>query len=225
MSTPVRCDNCRHVWPSFGIMIVNSQASLKGNKEGPCPKCGGMGSVQDGEYSYSSDSSAKLIRGPASSFAAFKELYGALTAPDVSRADLEAIEVLARSAKMGNLPPEDVAAAVAAIDPKIAATITSDTAAWAGLVIAILALLFAVWTWQDDKISDANQAERDERAIAILKSIQESLVRQGAVAAPIPKEPTAPTSQRHQRRLVARKAEKAARKRARAKTRYPASGQ
>ena len=212
MSTPVRCDNCLHLWPSHGMVIRNARASMSGNKEGPCPRCGGVGSVQDGEYIYGSDASATLSRGPASSFAAFRELYGAFTAPDVRRTDLEAIELLAKSAKAGTLAPDEIAEAVAAINPNIAETIRSDAVAWASLVVAILALLFAVWTWYDDKADNASQVERDERSIAVLKSIQQALEAQGVVASQAPQEPVAPSSSRQQRRLIARKAEKAARK-------------
>lgn len=195
--------------------MSGSRAILKGNKEGPCPRCGGLGSVQDGEYEYSADASATLLSGPASSFATFRELYGAFTAPDVSRADLQEIERLARSAKAGTLAADDVADAIAAISPKIAATLSSDTVAWASLVLTILTLLWSVWTWYDDKSDDASQAERDERSIAVLKSIQQSLENQGVVASPIPQEPPAPSPSRQQRRLIARKLEKAARKRTR----------
>jgi hypothetical protein len=48
---PAVCDNCRTVFPSgfaFGPGVANVQ--MTGNKSGPCPNCGGMGSVPDGVY-------------------------------------------------------------------------------------------------------------------------------------------------------------------------------
>ena len=46
---PAICDNCRTIFPS-GIFIENSTVSLKGNRSGPCPNCGGMGFIPDGYY-------------------------------------------------------------------------------------------------------------------------------------------------------------------------------
>ncbi|MAT39867.1 MAG: hypothetical protein CL946_09720 [Ectothiorhodospiraceae bacterium] len=47
---PAFCDNCGAAFSS-GIFLDNClNVSLRGNKSGPCPRCGGIGSVPDGVF-------------------------------------------------------------------------------------------------------------------------------------------------------------------------------
>ncbi len=49
-SMPAVCDNCGTMFPS-GIFIENStNITLTGCRSGPCPSCGGMGSIPDGVF-------------------------------------------------------------------------------------------------------------------------------------------------------------------------------
>ena len=55
-SIPAFCDNCGAVFSS-GFNINNSQnVSLKNNRVGPCPRCGGMGHISDGKFNFIGDS-------------------------------------------------------------------------------------------------------------------------------------------------------------------------
>jgi len=48
---PAVCDNCGTVFPSgFAFGPGTSNIRMTGNKSGPCPNCGGVGSVPDGVY-------------------------------------------------------------------------------------------------------------------------------------------------------------------------------
>ncbi|MCG9699555.1 SEC-C domain-containing protein [Vibrio natriegens] len=48
---PAFCDNCGTPFSS-GIFVENClHITMTGNRAGPCPKCGGMGSVPDGVFS------------------------------------------------------------------------------------------------------------------------------------------------------------------------------
>ncbi|QXB98316.1 MULTISPECIES: SEC-C metal-binding domain-containing protein [Aeromonas] len=48
---PAICDNCGTAFPSgFAFEGSIHNLSLSGNKSGPCPACGGMGSVPDGVF-------------------------------------------------------------------------------------------------------------------------------------------------------------------------------
>jgi hypothetical protein len=51
LMAPAVCDNCGTVFPS-GIAFGPGASDIRmtGNKSGPCPNCGGMGSVPDGVY-------------------------------------------------------------------------------------------------------------------------------------------------------------------------------
>ncbi|MDB4076587.1 SEC-C metal-binding domain-containing protein [Porticoccaceae bacterium] len=52
---PAFCDNCGAAFSS-GIFIDNcTNISLHSNKSGPCPRCGGMGSVLDGVFNVIGD--------------------------------------------------------------------------------------------------------------------------------------------------------------------------
>ena len=60
---PAFCDNCGAVFSS-GIVIENSvNLTLSGNKSGPCPACGGMGTIPDGVFTVTSNI-IKLLTGP-----------------------------------------------------------------------------------------------------------------------------------------------------------------
>ncbi|MBU2570355.1 MAG: SEC-C domain-containing protein [Gammaproteobacteria bacterium] len=50
VNIPAFCDTCGASFPS-GFAFENcSNVHLSGNKSGPCPRCGGMGSVPDGVF-------------------------------------------------------------------------------------------------------------------------------------------------------------------------------
>lgn len=51
LMAPAVCDNCGTVFPSgFAFGPGTSNIRMIGNKSGPCPNCGGMGSIPDGVY-------------------------------------------------------------------------------------------------------------------------------------------------------------------------------
>lgn len=47
---PAICDNCGTMFPSGIVMNNCTNVRLSGNKSGPCPSCGGWGSVPDGLF-------------------------------------------------------------------------------------------------------------------------------------------------------------------------------
>ena len=52
---PAFCDNCGAAFNS-GIVVENCRnISLSGNRSGPCPRCGSMGSVIDGVFNVAGD--------------------------------------------------------------------------------------------------------------------------------------------------------------------------
>jgi len=60
---PAFCDNCGAVFSS-GINIENSaNVTLVGNKAGPCPVCGSMGTIPDGVFTVAGNV-IKLLAGP-----------------------------------------------------------------------------------------------------------------------------------------------------------------
>ena len=47
---PAFCDNCGAAFSSGFFLDNCTNITLSGNKSGPCPRCGGMGSVPDGVF-------------------------------------------------------------------------------------------------------------------------------------------------------------------------------
>ena len=70
---PAFCDNCGFAFPS-GFFVENcTNIHLSGNKSGPCPRCGGMGSILDGVIN-ASQNIIEVISGPIWTFEKLKNL-------------------------------------------------------------------------------------------------------------------------------------------------------
>lgn len=50
INLPAICDNCEMIFPSGIAGGGGSTLVMEGNKSGPCPRCGKMGSIPDGTY-------------------------------------------------------------------------------------------------------------------------------------------------------------------------------
>ncbi|MBT2660588.1 SEC-C metal-binding domain-containing protein [Bacillus sp. ISL-45] len=48
---PAVCDYCGTIFSS-GVFLENTMGTFKGNKAGPCPKCGKMGHIPDGVFNF-----------------------------------------------------------------------------------------------------------------------------------------------------------------------------
>ncbi len=60
---PAFCDNCGAVFPSGFAIRGEGAKTFVGNKSGPCPVCGRMGSVPDGVFDVT-DNVIRLLSGP-----------------------------------------------------------------------------------------------------------------------------------------------------------------
>jgi hypothetical protein len=49
---PAICDKCGTIFPSGFAFEKGASATIVGSKSGPCPNCGGMGSIPDGLYEF-----------------------------------------------------------------------------------------------------------------------------------------------------------------------------
>src|SRR5881227_499873 len=73
------CDTCGTAFPS-GIFIENStDITMAGNRSGPCPRCGGMGSIPDGRYDATRDS-IRIMATSATSLESLRRLEAVLRA-------------------------------------------------------------------------------------------------------------------------------------------------
>lgn len=80
---PAVCDMCRTMFPSGIHMGLGSGVRMVGNKSGPCPRCGSMGSIPDGYYEATSET--ELLR--SSSLAELRDLQSVLDGLRAGRID------------------------------------------------------------------------------------------------------------------------------------------
>lgn len=75
---PAICDKCSTIFPSgFNIAKVGAQASLSNCKAGPCPRCGGDGTILDGVYKAIDNATTEAFVGKQS-IDKLKQLLGVL---------------------------------------------------------------------------------------------------------------------------------------------------
>jgi hypothetical protein len=125
---PVICDdpNCGTLWGSTNF--IGGEASgviLAGNKVGPCPRCGGVGSVPDGEFDLIEDT-LEVVR-----------------SADLPRDVLQQLIDVMQAHASGNASDADVIEQVESTAPSLASVVRdylakSDPASWLTLLVTIL---------------------------------------------------------------------------------------
>ena len=75
---PAFCDDCGTPFPS-GFFLENCRnVTLSGNRSGPCPNCGGMGSVIDGVFNVTHDA-IEILSAPQWTFQRLSSLVSILS--------------------------------------------------------------------------------------------------------------------------------------------------
>jgi hypothetical protein len=93
-SLPAICDRCGAVFPSG----FAGSGTFIGNKSGPCPACGGMGSVLDGTYQ-TVGNVIKLLAGPQKTVNQLRNLVAVITeARKVAKVPNEAVKKIKNEA-------------------------------------------------------------------------------------------------------------------------------
>lgn len=95
---PAFCDACGHAFPS-GIFAENClHLTLSGNRSGPCPQCGSMGTVLEGIFDVTKDL-IEIVSAPAWTYQKIKRVEEIFT-------KLQGGEISERTAR-GSLLEED----------------------------------------------------------------------------------------------------------------------
>lgn len=140
---PVFCDNpaCRTVWATGGFIGGSgaTHISMTGNKVGPCPNCGGMGSVPDGVYNLVNDA-----------------LEVVSTSSGLTKEALQRLMASLRQASETHESRDAFAERVAAETPDLAPVVNvflqqSTSGNWEqhlATLLAILAVIFGYLQWQ-----------------------------------------------------------------------------
>lgn len=140
---PVFCDNpaCRTVWATGGFIGGSgaTNISMTGNKVGPCPNCGGMGSVPDGVYNLVNDALEVVSTSGGLTKEALQRLMASLRQASETHESRDAFG-------------ERVAAETPDLAPVINAFLQQSTSGnWEQhlvTLLAILAVLFSYLHWQ-----------------------------------------------------------------------------
>ena len=98
---PAMCDNCGSLFPSGMSVGGNAQIFSFGSKSGPCPNCGGMGSIPNGLYTAVETAGQILLNAQLTP----EELFKLKTILDVSREN--------------NIKPEDTIKSLQEVNPKL----------------------------------------------------------------------------------------------------------
>lgn len=147
------CDSCGTAFPS-GIFIENStDITMAGNRSGPCPRCGGMGSIPDGRYDATKDS-IRIMATSATSLESLRRLEAVLRAVDRPGVSGKAVADAIKSQA-----PEFSALAPVVQRGGI------DVGKW------ILVLLTAILVWQGMRAESADKGATTEQIREIYRQV------------------------------------------------------
>jgi hypothetical protein len=148
---PAICDSCGAMWGAEGIFGGPGamRATLTGNKVGPCPNCGGMGSIPDGVYDIQNNT-LKVIQ-----------------ASGTSTETLQSLIRLLESLRRGEASSSQVIDRVEQEAPALAPTVRSalgksDPAKWIALLIAIFSLYLQTTAAQPPSAEEVAEAIREK---------------------------------------------------------------
>lgn len=149
------CDSCGAAFRSGFFFENASNITMVGNKSGPCPRCGGMGSIPDGRYDVTKDS-IRIMATSATSLDSLRRL-----------------EAVLRGVNRPGVSGRTVAAAIRSEAPEFSAL--ASIAERHGLQIAtwIIALLTAVIVWQGMRAESASEATQEQ-----LREIYRQVIQQ-----------------------------------------------
>lgn len=126
---PAICDSCGAIWGAEGFIggTGATNITITGSKVGPCPNCGGMGSIPDGVYDIQDDT-LKVIKASG-------------TPPDT----LQNLIGLLEAHRRGEASSSQVIDTVEREAPALASTVRdalakSDPAKWITLLIAVITM-------------------------------------------------------------------------------------
>jgi uncharacterized protein YchJ len=139
------CENnqCGAIFPVPNIFGGNFDVELVGNVYGPCPICGGVGSIPDGSYKVT-ESVTTFLSGPTESILRLKK-----------------VEALLRALRTQSVTKDDVLSQVKAISPAVAASLSTVSPVavmqqWILIAIALVTLLILMQTTYFPKKSDSD---------------------------------------------------------------------
>jgi len=151
---PAFCDRCGTVFGSGFVFENCSNVSLSGNQSGPCPSCGGMGSIPDGIYDITG-SAIKLLQGSVKTVK-----------------QLQQLTVILIEAQKQSFTKEQIQESIQQTVPELLSFSSvlpqtrSELYGFIGIIIAAIALLITAYgTFKDDSMPEQDIEQIIERSI------------------------------------------------------------
>lgn len=148
---PAVCDSCGAIFGSEGFIGGTGAANItiRRSKVGPCPNCGGMGSIPDGVYDLQDDT-VKVIQASGTSPETLQSLIGLL-----------------ESLKRGEASSSQIIDRVEQDAPALAPTVRnalskSDPAQWVAMLIAVISLYLQTTAAQPPSANEVAEAIREK---------------------------------------------------------------
>ena len=155
---PAFCDSCGTIFGSGYVFDNCRSLHLSNNKAGPCPSCGGAGSLPDGVFE-TSDKAIRLISGNAK-----------------TQNSLNTLKAILLNAQKQNLPREKVTRAIEDEVPELRSLSSvlpktrNELYAFITVIIAAIALLITLYPNKNEK-----NISEDEIQKLIDKSVDQAI--------------------------------------------------
>jgi hypothetical protein len=149
--TPAICDSCGAIFGSEGFISGTgaTNITITGSKVGPCPNCGGMGSIPDGVYGLQDDT--------------LKVIQASGTSPDTLQSLIGLLESLERGEASGTQVIDRIEREAPALAPTVRSALgKSDPAKWIPLLIAIITLYLQATTASPPSADEVGDAIREK---------------------------------------------------------------
>lgn len=137
------CDSCGTAFPSGFFFENATNITMAGNRSGPCPRCGGMGSIPDGRYDATKDS-IQIMATSATSLESLRRL-----------------EAVLRAVNRPGVSGQDVADTIKSQAPEFSALVPIaerrgfDVTPWILIVLATITVMIMMWDRLDPPSKDA----------------------------------------------------------------------
>jgi hypothetical protein len=148
---PAICDRCGGIFGFKGFIGGSNvkNITMVGNKVGPCPNCGGMGSIPDGVYDIQDDT--------------LKVIEASGTSPDTLQSLIDLLEALGRGEASNSQVINRVEQEAPALAPTVRKALEkSDPSKWITLLIAIITVYLQATAAQPPSATEVAESIREK---------------------------------------------------------------
>lgn len=166
VNIPAFCDTCGAAFPSGFVLENCSNVHLQGNKSGPCPRCGGMGSVIDGVFNVAGN------------------VIEILSAPQRTIESLQKLAEILKEAAVNKQPAEEISKSIEKELPEYSSISKYIPKNATELVAWLTLILIAIQT-----INNLGKDEKPDINIILNQSVEQSIEQKNYYPFVLPKKP------------------------------------